>query len=79
MAHLKADGIAVFLNVDLATLESRIHDFSTRGLAKRPEQTLADIFEERAGLYARHADITIDCSGLTQEQVCTSIIEKTRF
>ena len=37
MAHLKSDGLVIFLDVDLPTLESRIHDFLTRGLAKRPK------------------------------------------
>ena len=78
MAHLKSDGLVVFLDVDLATLESRILDFSTRGLAKRPEQTLPELFEERSGLYTKHADITIKCDRLTQEGVCAKIIEATR-
>ena len=33
MAHLKSGGIAVFLDVTLETLEARVPDFSTRGLA----------------------------------------------
>ena len=36
MTHLKARGIVIFLDVDLPTLESRIHNFDTRGLANRP-------------------------------------------
>lgn len=75
MAHLKSDGWVIFLDVDLATLESRIPDFSTRGLAKRPEQSLSELFDERYGLYAKHADITIKCGRLTHEEVCAKIIE----
>lgn len=77
MAHLKSDGLLIFLDVDLATLESRIPDFSTRGLAKRPEQTLPELFSERFGLYTKHADITIKCGRLNQEEVCAKIIEST--
>ena len=76
MAHLKSDGILIFLNVDLATLESRISDFSTRGIAKRPDQSFAELFDERFVLYTKHADITIECGGMTQEQVCKRIIEE---
>ena len=76
MAHLKSDGLVIFLDVALATLESRIPDFSTRGLAKRPEQTLPELFDERFGLYTKHADITIQCGRLTQEDVCAKIIEE---
>jgi shikimate kinase len=77
MTHLKSDGVLIFLNVDLATLESRVRDFSTRGLAKRPDQSLAELFDERFALYTKHADITIMCVGLTQEDVCARIIEET--
>ena len=47
MIHLKSDGILIFLDVDLSTLRSRIRDFSTRGLAKRPDQSFAELFDER--------------------------------
>jgi shikimate kinase len=76
MEHLKSCGIAIFLDVDLAALESRVHDFGTRGLAKRPEQSFADLFEERFTLYTKYADITIKCAGMTQEGVCARIIEE---
>ncbi len=76
MMHLKSDGIIVFLNVDLNTLQSRVHDLTTRGLAKRPDQSFADLFEERFVLYEKYADVTIDCGGLTQEKVCTRIVEE---
>lgn len=76
MRYLKSEGVAVFLNVDLAALQSRIHDFKTRGLARRPEQDLADLFEERYPLYIQYADITVDCADLTQEEVCVAIINK---
>jgi len=74
MTRLKSKGVVVFLNVDLPTLESRVHDFDIRGLAKRPDQSLADLFEERFILYTKYADITIECSGLTQEETCRRII-----
>jgi len=73
MEHLKSNGIVVFLDVDLFTLESRIQDFGTRGLAKRPDQTLSELFEERLILYRKYADVTIDCVGLSHEEVCAQI------
>jgi len=79
MTHLGKNGIAVFLDADLITLQSRIRDFDTRGLAKRPDQSLSDLFEERYPLYAGHADITVDCSGLTQDEVCAAILKSLRF
>jgi shikimate kinase len=79
MTHLKADAIVVFLDADMPTLEARIHDYSTRGLAKRSDQTFADMFHERSVLYTKYADITIKCAGLTHEEVCVKIIEQIRL
>ncbi len=74
MAHLKANGLVIYLDVDLATLSARIDNLGTRGLAKRPDQTLADLLHERTALYQRYADLTIPCTGLSHEQVCERII-----
>jgi shikimate kinase len=76
MAHLASTGTVIFLEIDLASLENRVHNFGTRGLAKRPEQSLADLFAEREALYKQVADITVNCFGLTQEGVCSRIINK---
>ena len=73
-----SDRYSIFLEVDLATLESRICDSSTRGIAKRPDQSFADLFDERFALYTKYTDIAIKCGGMTQEQVCERIIEEVR-
>jgi shikimate kinase len=76
MRHLKSNGIIIFLDVDLQILKARVHDFDTRGLSKRPAQNLVDLFKERFTLYKKYADITVKCSNLSQELVCTEIINK---
>jgi shikimate kinase len=76
MTYLKSSGPIIFLDVDVATLESRVPDFTMRGLAKRPDQSLSELFEERYPLYTKYADITIQCAGLTQDGVCARIIEE---
>jgi shikimate kinase len=75
MMHLKSNGLMVFLDVDLPILESRVIDFDTRGLVKRPDQSFADLFHERFPLYMKYADVTVACSKLTQEEVCAKIIK----
>jgi len=75
MARLKAGGRVVFLQVDLAVLKARVLDYDTRGLAKRPDQTVDDLFAERSALYRKYADVTIECSGLSHEEVCDKIIK----
>ncbi|MCA1808605.1 MAG: shikimate kinase [Kiritimatiellia bacterium] len=75
MQHLGRTGRIVFLDVSLPELQRRIHDFSRRGLAKRPEQTFDDLFHERLVLYRSYADVTISCTGLNQDEVCARIYE----
>jgi shikimate kinase len=69
MAHLKQDSVVVFLDVPLAELEQRISNFSTRGIARRPDQSFDDLFDERSTLYQRYADIRLDCSSLSVDEV----------
>jgi shikimate kinase len=76
MENLKKNGIVVFLDVDLPTLQARVSDFTTRGLAKRPDQSFTDLFDERIALYRQYADVTIACSELTHEEVCAKIIKE---
>lgn len=76
MQHLKDSGIVVFLQVELAVLEARVHDYGTRGLAKRPDQDFSDLFQERTALYSRYADITICSPGGSHEDVCSAILSR---
>lgn len=76
MEHLKSSGTVVFLNVGLPELEERIHNFDTRGLAKRHDQTFEDLYNERLPLYRKYADITIDAGHKTQDEVAEEIQEK---
>jgi shikimate kinase len=76
MHHLKKNGIIIFLDASLDTLRARIHNYETRGLAKRPEQSFDDLFQERFELYTRYADIIIDSNDRTQDQVCDDIYLK---
>jgi shikimate kinase len=76
MMHLMSDGVIIFLDVGLPALEARIHNYRTRGLAKRADQSFADLFHERCALYTKYAEITITCAGLTHEEVCIKIIDR---
>ncbi len=76
MIHLKKNGIIVFLDASLTTLKSRIKNYETRGLAKRPDQSFQDLFDERHELYNRYADIIIPSNDSSQEEVAEMIISK---
>jgi len=76
MMHLRSRGVIIFLHADLTTLQERIGNFETRGLAKKADQTFEDLYLERLSLYTQYADITVESCGFTQEEVCAEIIEK---
>jgi shikimate kinase len=76
MMHLKKESIVVFLHVPFAVILERVRDFATRGIARAPDQSFADLFDERYALYKRYADLTIACEGLDQEQVSDMICRR---
>jgi shikimate kinase len=67
--HLRRGGSIVFLHVPIDTLRHRISDFATRGIARRPEQSFEDLYEERFQLYTACADITVACGDLGHDAV----------
>ncbi|UTW46525.1 shikimate kinase [bacterium SCSIO 12696] len=76
MNHLKQQGTVVFLDTPLEELRRRIHNYDSRGIARRPDQTLEDVFAERQALYEKYADITVLCDGLDQHQALESITKQ---
>ena len=78
MQHLRQTGTLVFLNVDLPTLRERVGDFSKRGIARDANQSFSDLFEERFALYSKYADIRIDCTDLSQEDICIAIANEVK-
>lgn len=79
MAHLRTSGTIIYLDVALDTLRKRITDYETRGIAKRPDQSFAELFEERTLLYRRHADLTVRGDAMTQDAVCEQIMAELEF
>ena len=75
MAHLGSISTIIFLEVSFAEITRRIRNFATRGIAKAPHQTFQDLFVERQLLYRRHAELTIPCDGLDQEEVALRITD----
>lgn len=75
MQHMKRYGPVVFLNVSLAELTRRIHNYESRGIARRPDQSFQDVFDERVRLYRHYADIVVDCDGRDQAQVIDAILQ----
>ena len=74
--HLKSLGPVVYLDVPLEELLNRIQNLSNRGVAMEPGQTLADVMAYRAPLYAKYADLVIDCGqGQSLAQTTLNVLE----
>lgn len=59
MAHLTGLGKVIYLMVSAQSLERRLSNISTRGIAMEPGQTIGDLYEERAPLYEKYADAVV--------------------
>ncbi|MBA1145753.1 shikimate kinase [Ectothiorhodospiraceae bacterium WFHF3C12] len=73
MDALRARGIVTYLRASLDTLNARITNQGTRGIAKGPEQSFADVYSERTPLYERYAEVIVDCDGLDAEATMEAI------
>lgn len=76
MANLGRFGPIVFLNCSAEELRRRIHNYESRGIAKAPGQSFAELFEERQALYRKYADIAVDCDGKDLQQVLECVLEE---
>lgn len=74
MGVLTARGVPVYLRATLATLEGRVSNLGSRGIARSAEQSFADIYRERTPLYERYAEITVDCDDLTPEAAVDAVV-----
>ena len=75
MLFLKKHGLVYYLSLPTEEITRRLSDIKTRGIAKRPEDTVEDVFRIRAELYREYADITVDCLGKTAEETVAEICE----
>ena len=58
--RLSEIGRMVYIKAPLEIIEARIGDIDKRGVANEAGQTLRDIYEERAPIYEKYADATIE-------------------
>lgn len=75
MRKLKQNGTIVYLKVEPDELDRRVLNIKTRGIAMKSGTTLSQLYEERAPLYEKYADITIECDGCSPENCVETIIK----
>jgi len=69
MRHLKEIGTVVYLRLSLEEIQGRIGDVKQRGIAMKPDQSFAQLYEERCPLYEKYADIVLDAEGISIENL----------
>lgn len=75
MANLKKNGKVIYLKLTPQAIKKRINNITTRGIAMEEGCTIEDLYLERAPLYEKYADYTLECEGLTAEECVTKIAE----
>ncbi len=73
MRRLQELGPVVFLDVPLPILENRLADLAGRGVVIAPGQSVSDLERERRPLYARYADVVVQCGDDAAEKVAAAI------
>lgn len=75
MEHLTQTAVAVYLKLSYEAVCARLGDLTKRGVARKPGQTLRDLYEERCPLYERYADFVVECDGQEIGKTLQSVME----
>lgn len=75
MAHLASLGTVVWLEAPYEAIAGRVALNPDRGIAKRPDQTLEDVFNERQPLYERYAQVRVSAHDQPVDAVVVAIRE----
>lgn len=76
MARLKSLGKVVYLKISEEEAEKRIPDFTARGVVMRGKiSTLKELYAERAPLYEKYADVTVDCTGKSLDSILSELLK----
>ena len=78
MAHLKEDGVVVYLEISFPEMERRLRNITARGIVLPEGRGLRDMYDERVPLYRTYADITVRSTGWDFEAVVGKIIRGLR-
>lgn len=63
MEQFKNSGIVVYLYASAEVISARKVDFSKRGVVLKEGMTMLDLYNERAPLFEKYADLTVSCNG----------------
>ena len=73
MEHLRALGTVVYLQLPLEEVEGRIQNLATRGVARKPGESIAGVYAYRVPLYERYAHLTVPAQGQSLAQTVAAV------
>jgi shikimate kinase len=74
MRFLKSCGVIVYLEISYEEMERRLKNITTRGIVLLPGQSLREMHDQRAPLYEKFADLTVECSDKDFESVVEILV-----
>ncbi len=75
MRYLKRSSYLIFLKDTFENIEKKLVNPLNRGIVGLKTKSLREIYDERQPLYASYADITIDVTGKSKEEVVSEILK----
>lgn len=77
MTHLKTLGPIVYLRVSYDEIKKRIGGLHERGVVMKggTDMNLRDLYDERAPLYEKYADIVLDIDGLSVRDAAHKLVD----
>ncbi len=75
MENLKSLGRVVYIRVPLAEIKRRVTNIKTRGIACNKGETLDDVYNVRAPLYEKYADVIVDFEDATNSNAVEDMVE----
>ena len=78
MEHLRRDGYVVFIHLSYETIEQRLSNIKTRGIAMEKGQTLRDLYNLRQPYYFGCADAILEADGLNIEETVAKLADIVR-
>jgi len=78
MEHLRKNSTVVFLHLSYESVEKRLGNIKTRGIAMEKGQTLRDLYEKRQSFYYACADKVLEADGQTVEETVEALMKLVR-
>ena len=75
MAHLKENSVILFVKLSYESIEQRLKNISTRGIAMKKGQTLKDLYDLRQPFYHKWADLIVEADGQEIEQTVAQLVD----